>query len=154
MGKVSSDQLYDLSFAGSVIRIDGVGEINHFMDDANPVEFPDVTVANVGVNLNGIMARHSNPAPVIFSVTVIPGSVSDYKLYALWEAARIKDGKYKTEWGKGLTADIMLGRPTNGNSHFHFEGGTMLSGPGGPAASGEGKMLGRTYTLGFASAHR
>ena len=148
---LNSYDLHDVSFAGSIVKIDGI-EITDFMDDANPIDFPDVTIANVGVNFNGIMARHSNPTPVIFSITVIPGSHSDRELSDLWQNSRVENCTYNTDWSKGLTCDISMANYTRQISQYHFAGGTMISGPGGPSATGEGKMLGRTYTFAFASA--
>jgi len=151
MAAVSSKTLHDLSFAGSTVKVGGI-TIRDFMDDANPLDFPDVTVANVGVNLNGIMARHSNPTPVVFSVTVIPGSDSDVALNKMWCESRVESGGYNSSWGKGLTATIVIMNGTRRKTQYSFRGGTMLSGPGGPSATGDGKMQGRTYTFGFAAA--
>lgn len=145
---VSSNRLIDVSFAGSVVRVAGI-MINNFMDDANPVEFPDVEVTSVGMNCNGVMIRYAKPSAVMMSVTVIPGSKEDAELYKLWKVYRVQDGKNNaTQWEKPLTATIQ----TKGNraAKYVFGGGTMVSGPGGPSSNGEGKMQGRTYTFAFA----
>lgn len=148
MAGLSSNNLIDVSFAGSVVTVAGI-TINNFMDDANPVEFPDVEVSGVGVNCNGIMIRHAKPNVVIMSVTVIPGSQEDHKLYDLWMSYRVQNGINNAGvWEKSLTGSVS----TKGNrsSNYSFSGGTMVSGPGGPSANGEGKMTGRTYTFAFA----
>ena len=149
-GTVSSARLCDVSFAGSKITVAGI-TISNFMDDANPVEFPDVDVSGYGVNCNGVMIRWAKPNAVIMSVTVIPGSDEDAKLYRLWAKYRVQDGSYSDQWSVPLTASISIGnQQMTGKRNYSFAGGTMLSGPGGPTAHGDGKMNGRTYTFAFA----
>ncbi len=146
---VSSGQLCDVSFAGSRITIAGITIVN-FMDDANPVEFPDVEVTGYGVNCNGVMIRWAKPNAVIMSVTVIPGSNEDAQLYRLWARYRVQNGQYNSDWSNALTASISVGNTQMlGIRSYSFGGGTMVSGPGGPTATGEGKMQGRTYTFAF-----
>lgn len=149
-GGVSSAALIDVSFAGSGVTIAGI-PIRNFMDDANPLEFPDSEVTSFGVNCNGVMVRHAKPSAVIMSVTVIPGSDEDDKLYKLWISYRVQDGKNKADvWAKGLTASVSVGNTQMKRRSYSFSGGTMISGPGGPSAGAEGKMRGRTYTFAFA----
>lgn len=150
-GTVSSAKLCDVSFAGSIITVAGI-KISNFMDDANPVEFPDVEVSGYGINCNGVMIRWAKPNAVIMSVTVIPGSMEDAKLYRLWNQYRVQDGNYNAQWGSSLDASISIGNTQMaGKRSYSFSGGTMISGPGGPTASSEGKMSGRTYTFAFAA---
>ena len=145
---VSSNRLIDVSFAGARITVAGI-TIDNFMDDANPVEFQDTEVSAVGMNCNGVMIRYARPSAVMMSVTVIPGSAEDAKLYRLWAKYRVQDGNNNSsQWEQPLTCVIT----TKGSraAHYTFGGGTMVSGPGGPSANGEGKMMGRTYTFAFA----
>lgn len=139
-------KMQDVSFAGSVVKIAGI-TITDFMDDANPVEFQDVEVSSVGVNCNGSMIRNAKPNVIMMSVTVIPGSASDAALYALWKEYRVQ-GTYNKKWEDHLTGSVTTG---NGKISRTFTSGTMVSGPGGPSSSGEGKMSGRTYTFAFVS---
>ena len=146
---LSSTQLQDVSFAGSKVNVAGI-PIEDFMDDANPVEFPDVEVSTVGVNCNGVMIRNAKPNVVMMSVTVIPGSQSDRSLYNLWKQYRVQNGVNKAagQWSQSLQGSITVANGQRGG-RYSFQGGTMVSGPGGPASSGEGKMQGRTYTFAF-----
>lgn len=148
----------DVSFAGSTITITGPtgsAVIADFMDDANPIEFQDVEVSTVGVNCNGAIIRNAKPNVVMASITVIPYSESDAKLYEMWSAYRVQ-GEYKSEWEHECQLDVVLGTGTGGagggtgKKDYHLSCGTMVSGPGGPSANGEGKMQGRTYTFAFA----
>lgn len=148
---LSSAQLCDVSFAGSTVTIAGI-TVSQFMDDANPVEFPDVEVSSVGVNCNGKMIRNAKPNIVTMSVTVIPGSNNDSALYELWKKYRVQDGKNNGgQWETPLNASINIKTIGSRKSSYKFGGGTMVSGPGGPASTAEGKMQGRTYTFAFAT---
>lgn len=139
-----SMQMKDVSFAGSTVTVAGI-QISDFMDDANPVEFQDVEVSSTGVNCNGTMIRNAKPNLVMMSVTVIPGSQSDNALWNLWKQYRVQ-GDYNSQWEQSLTASISI---AGGGQSKSYSNGTMVSGPGGPAANGEGKMQGRTYSFAF-----
>ena len=143
-----SFQIKDVSFAGSTVTIAGI-TVTDFMDDSNPVEFQDVDVSSVGVNCNGSMIRNAKPNVIMMSVTVIPGSQSDERLYGLWKKYRVQ-GNYNAQWEQGLTASVSIG---SGRGSKSFSNGTMVSGPGGPSSNGEGKMQGRTYTFAFVTAN-
>lgn len=145
---LSSSQLLDVSFAGSTVTVAGI-TIKNFMDDANPVEFQDTEVSSVGVNCNGIMIRNARPNVIMMSITVIPGSDDEMKLYDLWKKYRVQDGRNNAgQWETSLTASIVT-KGTRGRT-YSFTGGTMVSGPAGPAANAEGKMQGRTFSFAFA----
>ena len=160
-----SDRVFirDVSFAGATVTLSGglIGnvEIKDFMDDANPIEFQDVEVTTVGVNCNGAIIRNAKPNVVMASVTVIPYSKSDRDLYSAWSKYRVQ-GEFNDQWEDELTLTVDLGTRGSGGSAvgtgkntYTLECGTMVSGPGGPSATGEGKMQGRTYTFAFAKVH-
>lgn len=148
----------DVSFAGSTVVLGGgvFGQVTvaDFMDDANPVEFQDVEVSTVGVNLNGAMIRNAKPNTIMASITVIPYSQSDLVLYQGWQRYRVQ-GSWQSEWEDPLTLTITLGNNTRGSGGgrgrkiYKFSNGTMVSGPGGPVSNAEGKMQGRTYSFAF-----
>lgn len=147
---LTSKNLCDLSFAGSTVVING-HTISQFMDDANPVEFQNLEVSGVGVNCNGKMIRYAKPSAVMMSVTVIPGGADDGYLYGLLKQYHVEDAENNgDQWEQSIDCDINIDT-TGFNVEYHFAGGTMVSGPGGPGSSAEGKMQGRTYTFAFAS---
>lgn len=143
-----SFQIKDVSFAGSSVTVAGI-TVTDFMDDANPVEFQDVDVSSVGVNCNGSMIRNAKPNVIMMSLTVIPGSQSDERLYNLWKKYRVQ-GNYNAQWEQSLSASVTIG---SGRGSKTFSNGTMVGGPGGPSSNGEGKMQGRTYTFAFVTAN-
>lgn len=151
----------DVSFAGSSVTLSGGPfgsvDVKDFMDDANPVEFQDVEVSSVGVNLNGAMIRNAKPNTIMASITVIPFSQTDKQLYAGWKVYRVQ-GTWRSEWEQPLTLTVSLGTNASGGGGvgqgqkmYKFTNGTMVSGPGGPVSNAEGKMQGRTYSFAFVS---
>lgn len=150
----------DVSFAGSKITFSGAFDavISDFMDDANPVEFQDCEVSAVGVNCNGNMIRYAKPSAIMMSVTVIPGSESDLRLFENWRAFRIAD-EWQDIWGEPITAQLDCGNGMIDDGMIlglgasrTLKNGTFVSGPAGVSSTGEGKMQGRTYTFAFLEA--
>lgn len=145
----------DVSFAGSIVTISGSSgscTIKNFADDANPIEFHENVVSDVSMNLYGYLARSVSPLPIIFSVTVVPGSDEDGDLTAIWKNMRLRNGTGSASWESPMTAKITLGNTQMSPSSFQFTKGTMISGPGGPGSKPTGKMSGRTFTFAFAEA--
>ena len=142
-----NSKIYDVSFAGSTIVIDGV-TVKDFIDDANPLDLQDTEVANIEWSCNGRMIRTVKPSAVILSVTVIPNSPSDNGLRTIWKRAFANGGSISlTDANKSLSASIVVGNPRGGT--FQFSGGTCLSGAAAVTANGQGKMGGNTYTFAF-----
>lgn len=147
---MDSSQLLDVSFAGSQVVVAG-HTVKQFMDDANPVELSNLEVSQVGVNCNGMMIRHAKPAAAMLSITVIPSSADDAFFHDLLVKYHLQDGKNNSStWERSLEASITLGKTNTAKRTYKFSGGTMVSGPSGASANGQGKMTGRTYTFAFA----
>lgn len=144
MGIMSSDVIEDVSFAGAIVVIDG-NTIDDFIDDANPVDFQPCTIAEFQFSMNRKMFRIAKGAPLIMSVTVIPGSPSDTDLYHLWDTQRTESLRGEQEPAP-FDASITLPQGRGKWNLFH---GAALSGPAGPTVSGNGKMHGNTYTFAF-----
>jgi len=142
-----NSKIYDVSFAGSTIVIDGV-TIKDFIDDANPIDLQDTEVANIEWSCNGRMIRTIKPSAVIMSVTVIPNSPSDKELRTIWKRVFANGGFVSiADANKSLSASIVVDNPIGGT--FQFSGGTCLSGAAAVTANGQGKMGGNTYTFAF-----
>lgn len=140
-------KIYDLSFAGSRIVLDGV-EITEFMDDSNPIDIQDTDTANIEWSCNGRMIRTIKPSAVILSITVIPGSVSDNRLKRIWKKSFCNGGSATIgEADRSLQCTISPDNPNVGS--FTFGGGTPISGAAALTANGQGKMGGNTYTFAF-----
>ena len=137
--------IYDISFAGATVNIDGI-TIDDFMDDQNPVDFQDTDVANIEWSCNGRMLRTVKPSAVMMSVTVIPGSPSDVSLQKLLKMCFNNGGTVNlSEANHQIVGRV--GVP--GGPSYSFSSGTCVSGPLGITAQGSGKFGGNTYTFAF-----
>lgn len=146
---LSSAELLDVSFAGSTVFIAG-RQITQYMDDQNPIDVQNLEVTKVGYNCNGKMIRTAQAGGVMISVTVIPSSSDDAFFHNLLMQYHLQDGKNNAQrWETSLTASITL-QGNRDKTTWNFSGGTMVSGPGGPTSSADGKLAGRTYTFAFA----
>lgn len=137
------EPLYDVSFAGSKISIDGY-HITEFVDDANPIEFQDTTLCTTDFSCNGRMMRCMKPSPIVMSVTVIPGGVDDSHLHDLFVAYYNKEVSVCDHFLEGL---IFIANETCKVNEIRLKGGTMISGVAGISSSFSGKMKGSTYTF-------
>lgn len=147
---MNSSELLDVSFAGSTVTVAG-HTVKDFMDDANPVDFQDVEVTQVGVNCNGVMIRNARPAAAMCSISVIPSSRDDAFFHDLLVKYHLQDGKNNANvWETPLTMQIALGKPNTAKRVYKLSGGTMVGGPTGVSSSAQGKMQGRTYRFAFA----
>lgn len=142
--------IYDVSFAGSVVKIGGV-TITDFMDDQNPIDIQDTDVCNIEWSCNGRMIRTIKPSAVIISVTVIPGSPSDEALRTIWKKSFINGGGADlNSANESLDCSIISQHAEIGT--FTFYGGTCVSGAAAITSNGQGKMGGNTYTFAFENA--
>ena len=147
------NKIYDVSAAGSFMSISGEGlgltDINDFLDDANPFQFPDTEVSGVGMNFKGALIRYARGNPFMFSVTVCAGSTSDKALRNALAKYHISNGQKIT--GSGITCTLTVPSMSGGTNNYTLTKGVIVSGPMGPTATGEGKLQGNTYTFAFAS---
>ena len=147
---MNSSELLDVSFAGSTVTVAG-HTVKDFMDDANPVDFQDLEVSQVGVNCNGVMIRNAKPAAAMCSITVIPASRDDAFFHDLLVKYHLQDGKNNSSrWESPLTMRIDLGKQNTSKRVYSLSGGTMVGGPTGVTSNAQGKMQGRTYRFAFA----
>jgi hypothetical protein len=139
--------IYDISFAGTVITIDGA-TITDFMDDSHPIDIQETDVSTIEWDCNGCMIRTVKPSAIIMSITVIPGSRSDDQLRTIWKKNLCSEGSIDLGYAnRSLSCSISSGNPTVGS--YTFTGGTCLSGAAGITSNGQGKMGGNTYTFAF-----
>ena len=151
----------DISAVGARIVFSGGLNltISEFSDEGTPFDAPDVDVSTNAKNLNGEMISSRTPSVYPFSVTVIPGSVADYKLHAYLQASAIQPGNNAAS--QAIYCDCTISIPNvveNGNSGYtggEAKGGNtysytncrIKSGPTGPTTSAEGRLGSRTYAF-------
>ena len=118
-------------------------DVSDFMDDGNPIEFSDADETNIEWSCNGRMIRTVKPSAVMVSVSVIPGSSSDLKLYELWKRGFCNGGNVSGQ-DEALGGSISFGDAT-----ISYRNGTCVSGPAGVSSGGPAKVRGNTYTFAF-----
>lgn len=67
--------------------------VTEWADDADPLDSPDVDLADTGMGLNGDMVVWSRPQGIEVVLSIIPNSDSDINLAVLSDANRIAKGK-------------------------------------------------------------
>ena len=67
--------------------------INQWADDADPLDVPNLQIADSAMGLNGDLIVWSKANPIKVTLDVIPSSATDVNLAILFEANRVGRGK-------------------------------------------------------------
>lgn len=67
--------------------------ISAFADDADPLDSPDLELADTGMGLNGDMVVWSRPTGIEITLNIIPSTEEDINLDVLAQANRVAKGK-------------------------------------------------------------
>lgn len=112
-----------------------------FADDTDPMDFPELTITEYGMGLNGDLITWSSPQALQFSISVVPGTPEDEALEFLFEANRVAKGKRAARDIITITVNYPNG------TRKTLRPGKIVSGlPGKGIASG-GRV--KTSTYGF-----
>lgn len=68
-------------------------QITEFADDNDPIDFPELTIAETAMGLNGDLITWSNANPVPFTLNLIPNQDNDIAMSLVGEANRTGRGK-------------------------------------------------------------
>lgn len=117
--------------------------MTEFADDADPIDFPILTIAEQGMGLNGDLVRWSKATPIDMTISVIPSSFSDINLAILLEANRVGRGKI----GARDVITLTINYPA-GNFIILQEGAIITGPPASPIASA-GRLKSKTYGFTF-----
>ena len=60
--------------------------LSQFAADQDPFDFPEVTIGEGAVNINGTLVAHKTANPVQMTINVLPGSEDDRNLEMLFQA--------------------------------------------------------------------
>lgn len=118
-------------------------DVSAFADDADPLDTPDLELADTSMGLNGDLLVWSRPQGIEIVMNVIAKSDDDDNLAALFEANRL---------GKGKTSarDIVSGTFTYPNNLVaQVTQGVMVSGTALPAIVSAGRFKSRPYRFRF-----
>ena len=149
-----------LTFSNPKLAADIVLE---FSDEGTPMEFPDLETCGYSMTMNGELITWTKPAPITFSITVIPGSKSDGALRTLLYIGHVggKAGRPISQTDVFIAScTLTVPAITNANSpiigqsvkrKFTFKNGRMTSGRPALGSNAEGKMSANTYRFVFES---
>ena len=128
------------------INLDGVGGQLLFSDlfyEGSPIQFEQMNVAGYHMDANGNFYSWRTVQPVVFTISVFPGSKSDRVLSNMLKALHgdlEKDAKVRV-------ATIQY----SGIDKMEFNDGVMAAGMPGVSASGDNRMGAKTYRFAFGS---
>lgn len=114
-----------------------------FADDADPLDMPDMTVAETGMGLNGDLLTWSKAAPAVVTLNLIPGSEDDVNLGVLLEANRVGRGKRSARDVITLTAIYPDGRTKT------LSPGVITVGRAADSVASAGRKKSKPYTFAF-----
>jgi len=112
-----------------------------FADDSDPMDFPEVTITEYGMGLNGDLITWTSPQALPFSISLVPGTEEEIAMDFLLEANRAAKGKKSAKDVITIVANYPDG------TRKTLKNGKIISGlPGKGVASG-GRI--KTPTYGF-----
>lgn len=117
--------------------------ITQFADDADPLDFAPVNIADMAIGLNGDPIDWSKPTTFPMTLNVIPGSQDDINLGIIADANRVGQGKNSANDAISATIVYPDGSITT------LSAGKMISAPFGRGVSSAGRQKTRTYSFTF-----
>ena len=122
--------------------------VTEFADDADPLDSPDLDLADTAYGLNGNMVVWSRPQGLEISISVIPNSDADINLQALVEANRVG---YKKRGARDLI-NISLVYPSG--ELANMASGVIVTGPFTKRVASAGRFKTNTYRFRFEEVSR
>lgn len=117
--------------------------LTHFADDTDPFDIPDITAAEVAMDVNGNLISWSTPTPQEIVISVLPGSEEEKNLSILLEANTAKRGRRPA--GDMIT---MVASYPDG-SVVTARNGKILSGSRGVGVASSGRLKTKSYSFAF-----
>ena len=72
-------------------------KVSAFADDADPLDSPELQIAEWGMGVNGDLVVWRTPKPIELTLNVIPNTEEDRNLSILYDANRVAKGKVSTK---------------------------------------------------------
>lgn len=117
--------------------------ITEFADDTDPLDSPDMDIADTAMGLNGDFLLWARAQSVDVALAVIAGTPSDVNMGILLEANRVAKGKTVSRDIIGLTVNYPNGLIASVSQ------GVMVSGQVMPQIASAGRFKTRTYRFRF-----
>ena len=119
--------------------------ITQLADDADPLDFSAVRIADTGMGVNGDLLAWSRAASLPMMLNVIPGSEDDVNLQILADANRVGQGKASAD--DIIQATIVY----PDGSTVTMNGGKMTDAQFGKGISSAGRLKTKAYAFAFES---
>lgn len=119
--------------------------ITQFADDADPITFNSVRIADTAMGLNGDMIQWGRATTLPMVINVIPGSVDDVNLQILADVNRVGQGKSSAN--DEITMTVVY--PDGGV--VVLTGGAITDAEFGRGISSGGRQKTKSYSFSFAS---
>lgn len=117
--------------------------LTQFADDADPLDMPDLKIADVTMGLNGDLISWSTAVPILSTIALVPGSDDDKNMAILAEANRSGRGKINAK-------DIITGIVSSPDGKIiTFSEGKMLTAPPADSVASAGRKKSKVYGFGF-----
>jgi len=117
--------------------------LTQLADDTDPLDLPEIVVAETAMGVNGDLLSWSKANPVVVVLAVIPNSEDDRNLGILLEANRVAKGKQGARDAITVTVVYPDGRTKT------VSGGTITTGRPGQSVTSAGRMKSKPYTFAF-----
>jgi hypothetical protein len=117
--------------------------VTEFADDADPLDSPDLEVADSAFGLNGDMVVWTRPIGIEITTNVIPTSEGDQNLAVLVDANRIGKGKQSARDVIGIVFTYPSGMIVN------MSPGIIITGSIVPQIASAGRFKTRAYRFRF-----
>jgi hypothetical protein len=122
--------------------------VQGFADDLDPLDAPDLDVADTGFGLNGDMVTWSRPTGIEITLGVIPNSDDDINLEMTMEANRVAKGKR----GARDVIDIVVNYPDG--TIVTLSQGKIIRGRPINQVTSAGRLASKPYVFRFENVSR
>lgn len=117
--------------------------VTQFSDDTDPLDFPDMAIAEATMNINGDLVVSSTPTPINVTISLIPGSDDDNNMAVIYDANRAARGK------RILGDEIMMVASYQDGTVITLLGGKLLTGNPGKSVASAGRVKSNSYSFAF-----
>ena len=141
----------DLSHFGTIATITASNTIpvpapiTHFADDADGMDLPEMTIAEMVLGTNGDPATWTLAVPIEVSVNLIPNTLSSLTMNIIFEANRAEKGK------RPARDIISLVRIAPDGSTLTLSKGKFIGGTPATSMASSGRIKTSSYKLRFAN---
>lgn len=140
----------DLSHFGTVATISASNTIptplpvTHFADDADGMDLPQLSIAEMVMGTNGDAITYSIATPIEITMNIIPNTPSYLTMNTIFEANRPEKGKLPAR------DRITVVRVAPDGSTLTLSGGKLISGTPATSMASSGRLKTASYGLKFA----